>query len=229
MRQMRDTNFVSVGKLGLAGLGLTLLGACTTIGAQRMGVDRSDYANHLRNTNKDQLLLNIVALRYGDAPLFLEVTSVISQYSREGQLRGDLNIRPGPDPTDGSIGGSVVLRETPTITYTPLSGDRFARSILSPISPTALLAMIEAGWSADLLFGLAVRSMNGVSSGGRDEIFASEPNPEFDRAIEALGRLQRSGKLVVHVEHGEGSKFTVSTVISKDLNPDRKSTRLNSS
>jgi hypothetical protein len=211
---MRGIGFQTAGHMGLFALSVAALGGCTNFGAQRLGIDRSDYANHLRNANKEQLLLNIVALRYGDAPSFLEVSSVISQYSREGQLNAQAHI--GPD-SDGTVGGSVILRETPTITYTPLSGDRFARSILTPIQPASLLAMIEAGWSVDLLFELAVRSLNGVSSGGRDELFASAADPEFDRAIEALGRLQRSRKLVVHVEHGEGNKFTVTALISKDL------------
>ena len=127
-------------------LAATLIGlsGCTNIGVQRIGIDRSDYTARLRESNKEQLLLNIVAIRYGDAPLFLEVSSVISQYTREGSARGRRpHIDPSPDDQRGEIGGSILLRETPTVTYTPLTGDRFARGMLAPIPPTSLLALIE--------------------------------------------------------------------------------------
>ena len=68
----------------------------TSIRPQRLGIDRADCADHLRETNKEQLLLNIVALRYGDAPLFLEVSSVISHYTREGSASASARIDPSP-------------------------------------------------------------------------------------------------------------------------------------
>lgn len=176
---------------------------CSSIGAQRLGIDRADYSTHLRETNKEQLLLNIVAMRYGDAPLFLEVSSVISQYTREGSLNANVRIDPKPDIDDkGGIGGSVLLRETPTITYAPLSGERFSRSLLAPLPPASLLAMIEAGWPPELLFQLAARAINGVSNGSRDPLFARPADPEFDRVLAALGRLQRSSAMVMHITRG---------------------------
>ncbi|XHS03237.1 hypothetical protein ACFB49_48610 [Sphingomonas sp. DBB INV C78] len=204
------------------GVGAFALAGCASIGPGRMGIDRSDYSNHLRETNKEQLLLNIVAMRYGDAPLFLEVSSVISQYTREGSARADVELGPPPGDADGSVGASVLLRETPTITYTPLAGDRFARSLLSPISPAALLGMIESGWSADLLFRLAVRSINGVTNGGRDPLFAHNADPEFQKMIEVLSRLQRSGGVVMHVERGPESRFTAAARLSPSLTAEER-------
>ena len=93
-------------------LAATLAG-CTSIGVQRVGIDRTDYTRQLRQSDKEQLLANIVALRHGDAPMFLEVSSVISQYSREstGELRissGDFELHvvrtpaPSPAPPDAT-------------------------------------------------------------------------------------------------------------------------------
>lgn len=182
------------------------LAGCTSVGSARLGIDRSDYAERLRETNKEQLLQNIVAIRFGDAPLFLEVTSVISQYSREGTLRADLSIAPPPDDSAGGVGASVVLRETPTVTYTPLTGDRFARSLLTPIPPAALLGMIESGWSPEILFRVAARSINDIDNGSLAPLFARPANPEFEALLAALGRLQRSGAIGFHVMR-EGQRF----------------------
>ncbi|WP_395337450.1 hypothetical protein WBP06_22955 [Novosphingobium sp. BL-8H] len=195
-------------------LALTATG-CTSIGAQRMGIDRSDYSMRLLQNNKEQLLLNIVAIRYGDAPAFLEVSSVISQYTREGSVHADFGIHPAPDDADGSAGANLLLRETPTITYAPLSGERFSRSMLSPIPPASLLAMMEAGWSAEYLLRLSARSINGVRAGSHDPLFAGVGDPQFPLIIEAIGRLQRSGGIAMHIERDEKSHFTARAILSR--------------
>ncbi len=199
----------------IGSIGAALLCGCASMGPQRLGVDRSDYATHLRETNKDQMLLNIVAMRYGDAPLFLEVSSVISQYTREGSVSASVPVAPPAGNTDtAGVGGSVLLRETPTITYTPLSGDRFARSLLSPIPPASLLGLIQSGWAIDHVFPIVVRSINGVSNGSRNPLFAHSADPEFDRVVAALARVQRSRALIVHVERGPEAQFSAHASLS---------------
>ncbi|MBE1528694.1 hypothetical protein GGC65_003150 [Sphingopyxis sp. OAS728] len=184
-----------------------------------MGIDRTDYGNRLREANKEQLLLNIVAMRYGDAPLFLEVSSVISQYSREANVGVDLTLAPPSGSSDGGVAGGVVIRETPTVTYTPLSGDRFARSLLSPLPPASLLSMMESGWSAEILFPLAVRSVNGLRNGSRDPLFAEVGDGEFPLVVAALARLQRSRGLVLNIERHEANNFHAHGQIGENLSP----------
>jgi hypothetical protein len=65
---------------------LVLLSACATIGAGSVNRDRLDYAEALTRSWKEQMLLNIVKLRYADTPVFLEVSSVISSYQLQSQL-----------------------------------------------------------------------------------------------------------------------------------------------
>jgi hypothetical protein len=183
-----------------------------------MSIDRADYSNHLRETNKEQLLLNIVALRHGDMPLFLEVSSVIAQYTREGSVHADIAIKPGPDADDaGGIGGNVLLRETPTITYTPVTGENLARNLFAPLPPASLLGIMEAGWSADLLFRLSARSINGVLNGSRDPMFEQKSDPRFEQVLAALGRLQRSRAIVMSVTHNGEAEFAASAQFAPDL------------
>jgi hypothetical protein len=47
-----------------------------------------------------------------------------------------------------------------SITYQPLTGQKFTRSLLSPIRPVQLLALVEAGYPVDFLFRIGVRSIN---------------------------------------------------------------------
>ncbi|WP_312166583.1 hypothetical protein [Phenylobacterium sp.] len=178
---------------------------CSTIGAQRVGIDRDDYTERLRDSEKEQLLSNIVAMRYGDAPLFLSVASVISQYTRESSGGLNLKFSPPSDAETGGVSGAVLLRESPTVTYTPLSGERFTRSLLSPMPPGSLLAMMEAGWASDYLLRIAVRSINGVRNTSRAELFAQAGDLEFEAVAAAMRRLQGSGALNLRLhaqEHG---------------------------
>jgi hypothetical protein len=182
-----------VGPRLLPALAALALAGCASLGPQRVAIDRSDYTQRLRESEKAQLLSNVVAMRYGDAPLFLGVTSVISQYTRETSANLHVPFSPPSDDEAGNVGGSLLLRETPTITYTPLSGERFARNLLSPISPVALLAMMEAGWTSDVLFKITVRSVNGVANASYAPLFAQDSDPRFLEAAAALRRLQRTG------------------------------------
>ena len=81
------------GKSGVVLLCL-ILAACTSIGPSTVPRDRVDYSNALSDSWKDQMLLNIVRLRYADTPTFMDVSSVISAYTIQGaaQAGGTINV-----------------------------------------------------------------------------------------------------------------------------------------
>jgi hypothetical protein len=119
-------------------LGLILAG-CSSIGPRTVPRDRVDYANALSDSWKDQMLLNIVRLRYGDTPTFLDVSSVISAYSIAVQVLANGTAIIGlPTSTTtlpggtGSVSVGGGYNDRPTISYTPLTGKKFAQSLLQP-------------------------------------------------------------------------------------------------
>src|ERR687898_2943809 len=63
-----------------------LLSGCASIGPGTVTRDRFDYISAISDSWKSQMLLNLVKLRYGDAPVFLDIASVINQYGIEGIL-----------------------------------------------------------------------------------------------------------------------------------------------
>jgi hypothetical protein len=74
-----------LGRLSLMLVLLTAVG-CTSVGPVMMPRDRIDYITAVAESWKEQTLLNIVRMRYGDAPTFVDVSSVVSAYAFQGQL-----------------------------------------------------------------------------------------------------------------------------------------------
>jgi len=186
---------------------VVVLSACVSIGPGSVNRDRLDYTEALATSWKQQMLLNIVKLRYADTPVFLDVSSVISSYQVQSQvsLAGAVSsgLTPGLADTVGhglSIGGSGTYTDRPTITYTPLQGDRFTRSLLRPLAPAALLQLVQAGYPVDLIFQLTVRAMNGLYNRSSRPMASREADQEFYQALDALRRLQLSEAIGFRLE-----------------------------
>lgn len=109
--------------LALLAVGLTI--AAYGIGAPAVQRDHFDYNMAIAQSWKDQMLLNVVKLRYVDTPAFLDVASVISQYELEAGVAAGAAFSSGPDVL--SLGGDARYIERPTITFIPLSGGKFTR------------------------------------------------------------------------------------------------------
>jgi hypothetical protein len=205
---------------GLLVIGVVVLSACTSIGPQRLESDNTAYNDALGEAWKQQMLLNMVKLRYGDAPVFINVASLINQYSFEGQV--SLN-SPGWDrpnnvgPPVGGVAGRWADR--PTITYTPVTGEHFTRSLLTPIQPMSLLSMVQSGWPVEFVFGVAVRSINGIANGTRAHLLQQEPDPRFGELLHSLSEIQRSSAIDIRIDRRPDGEVAVLVIKKGDLGP----------
>lgn len=183
-------------------LAACMLCGCGGIGARTVPHDRFDYTEALSTSWKQQMLINIVKLRYGDAPVFLDVASVINQYSVETQV--DMRwtwVDPVVSVGDStSTGGSARYSDKPTITYAPLSGERFARSLMKPIPPPSVLSLIQAGYPIDVVLRTCVHSVNGVRNRYGGSARARPADPEFYPLLARLRRIQESGGIGLRVQ-----------------------------
>lgn len=109
---------------------------------------------------------------------FLDVNSIISQYALDSAI--SLNSS-WSSPKEGFGGGNILgiggigrYFDRPTITYSPMTGEKFARKLMNPIPPPALLSLVQTGFPIDLVFRLCIHAINGVQNrfgGGRGYVW----------------------------------------------------------
>ena len=180
---------------------LVLAAGCRSVGPSTLNRDRMGYLEALSDSWKHQMLLNLVKTRYADAPVFLDVASLISQYSVEGDvsLGAGWNSHPAY-AADQSIGASGKFTDRPTITYSPLTGEKFARSFMRPIPPAAVMQMIESGYRADLVMRVCVQAVNGLHNRRGNSPQPCDADPDFHRLIAKLTAIQQAGRLAVRLQ-----------------------------
>ncbi|WP_141674217.1 hypothetical protein [Dissulfuribacter thermophilus] len=151
----------------------------------------------LQHTLGEQMLLNLVRLRYGESPVFLEVTSISSQYSYSGTISGKADIKEvSPDSYGVNLG--FTFAEKPTFTLIPLQGEKFARRLLSPIPIDHLILLLNSGWRVDRVLRLCVQSLNGIPNAPTASGPTPEEAPQFEEFLELVYKLEalrKNGKL----------------------------------
>jgi len=153
------------GSIALTALALCLAG-CAQLGPELVEAGRNDYNIILQQTEDEETILNLVRVRYGDRPLFLDVTNVSTSFTwTQGALaQGTLFDKRGNEfqRNNLGVGGNLEYTERPTITYTPLGGKDFVRSVLTPADLDTLVLLSNSGWSIERLLRLMANSMNGL-------------------------------------------------------------------
>ncbi|MGD9193158.1 MAG: hypothetical protein PVH58_14625, partial [Desulfobacterales bacterium] len=116
-----------------------VISGCAAQGAKRVPRDRFDYNAALAHSAREQILLNIVRSRYLEVPVFLSVSSVLTQYEYDRSIGVGGIFGISGDSTN-VIGGSedvisgdanLGFSERPTITYLPVEGQEFSAHLLS--------------------------------------------------------------------------------------------------
>ena len=140
------------------------LAACTGFGPRTMREQQADYAAAVADGGKRQTLLNIVRLRYGDVPAFLSVSQILAGYSLQGTFSAGTELLTGGSlrlSNDANVGVGGTFTNSPTVTYSPVTGADFARTFLAPMQPADLFGLMLGGISPELVLGLGLHSIGG--------------------------------------------------------------------
>ncbi|MCC5878044.1 MAG: hypothetical protein JJU11_17640 [Candidatus Sumerlaeia bacterium] len=190
-------------------LGLTFFAsmACQRTGPSSVTMGRGKFNDAIQQTNAEQLLTNIVRLRYRDTPHFMQVASV--SVGMEVQI-GASGSGTFPEATMNTfgLGLSGSYKEKPTVTYTPLQGEQFVTQLLSPIDERTIVLLVNTGWSISRVARISLQDLNGLENART----ATGPTPdhepryrEFKEVFLLLREIEKRGGLQLgYAQTGEG-------------------------
>jgi len=223
MRRVVSALFRCVCMLGIA----TMTSGCA-YGPRALAGSRLQYNEVVKATSEEELLLNIVRLRYTETPSSLAVTTIAAQreLSQTFQLT-PFFVASGAEvaktwaavlPQLG-IGGA----DRPTFSLTPLDDQEFTRKLFTPLPLEGLVYLAKTTWPIATVFRLYLENLNWVPNAET----ASGPTPkgaptfeEFQRGVLALQRLQDRGEIVFGAEErreAQGSPLPAASVTARDL------------
>jgi len=173
-----------------AGL-LTLAMGCIH-GPTALRVSHEAHNEAIQTRMKEELLLNLIRLRYREVPLFLQMGSVVVQFQFDAAAGLSATLKEG-GPDEAGLSAGVGMSERPTFTYTPMQDNEFVQRMLRPVDIRVPMLLQRSGWSIDRVMRLTIQRVNGIDNATR----ASGPTPdtvpsydEFQRLSAALRRLQ---------------------------------------
>jgi hypothetical protein len=208
-----------------------------------MPADRFDYNAAIAKSTREQMLLNIVRSRYLEVPVFLTVTSVLTQYEYDSSIgvggifgiNGDsTNVIGGSEDV---ISGDANLRfsERPTITYLPVEGQEFSAHLLSDIPSEIIFAAAQAGWPVDVFMRIGIQRLGAAENMSFGEVPAPgsiDSNVQSESDFKKLKRFERlinlifilSDREILEVQHVEEdgrsqNYFIIAETVPEDLHP----------
>ena len=198
---------------------------CGVMGPVSMKKDRTRYNQVVAYTGSEQMLMNLVKLKYRDNPTFLQVSS-ISTNMQWGSSAG-VNVPIGDKAYSAGnlvpLSAGMSYAENPTVTYTPLTGEAFVRQMLTPIPIETLILLFQAGWPIDTVFRIVVQEMNDLENASP----ASGPTPrrepifqDFLEAADIFGDLQK--RRIIEWGAGDKAGEEATMYVRQDVSAEEK-------
>ena len=186
-----------------------LLPACSRFGPRQIPVDSFNYNEAIARSSNEQMLINLVRLRYREVPVFLAVGSVLTQYFFAGDVTASAIFgKLTSNSSDEFFGAKarMVYAERPTITYSPLAGQEFTQQLLTPIPHELVFSLVQSGWPPDQLLMMSLERLNHLEN----IPFGSIPSAEsleglrtFNHVVQLLIELSRRRALEMQSNNKE--------------------------
>jgi hypothetical protein len=187
-------------------LGFAISGSGCALGPKALEKSHGRYNEAVRKVSEEQLLRNLVHMRYNEPRIHLNVSSIAAQY----EVDGGAEARPfflAPNPSNHpyrtftKVLPDVTLNgaSRPTITFVPSDDGDAVQRFLTPITVETLTLLQETSWPTWMVVRLWVERLNGVPNAAT----ASGPQQNI---IPDFGRFRRVADLM-QIAQTEGLCF----------------------
>ncbi len=207
--------------LSTCAVALSLTGCFRTVGSHRVVEDRRDYGISLSESWKEQMLLDIVKIRYIDPVTFVDIGNIVTSYTMSQTVNASGAIQPWNPDSGASVGVAGIFSKTPTVTYTPLTGSKFIQAIVTPLPAPVVFSAIENGSAADAIMLTTVSSINGLKNQQATLNGFVPADPEFHRLRTLMRKIQLAGVLRLYVRADVNKQqHTIVTIPVKGIPPE---------
>src|SRR6266853_73837 len=200
-------------KLLFVALAACVISGCASYGPNALQQTRLLYNEAVKTTTEEQLLLNIVRLRYTDTPSSLAVSTIAAQH----ELNRNFQLTPF------FVASGAEVAKTWAAVLPPLDDQEFTRKLFTPLPLEGLVYLAKTTWPIATVFRLYLENLNWVPNAET----ASGPTPksaptfeEFRRGVVALQTLQDRGQIVFGTEErheAQGSPLPAASVTARDM------------
>lgn len=191
-----------------------MLIACTfasgcALGPRTIEQSRLQYNEAVKTTSEQQLLLNIVRLRYTDVPSSLALSSIADQRELAAGLKAIPFFTSAGTGPDGTYRGAVFPQAEltgavrPTLSYTPIDDSEFTRRLFTPITLEGMAYLSKTTWPLSTVFRLYLENINWVSNAQTGSGPTPRNAPEYAEFLEGIAALQRLRDRNCAVLHSE--------------------------
>ena len=198
-----------------------MFAACAGMGPGALEQDRNNYNIAIQKTNDEQLLLNLVRLKYRDTPFFLEVSSIATQFTFSSSADVSATFPEGPAFNVFGFGAGVARTERPTVSYSPLQGEEFIQRFLSPVSLKTISLLFHSGWSIDRISRLCFQHIHKIKNAPGASGPTPERAPEYEKFAN-LSRLFRHLQVRGRLEMEHGMRGGTPALILNIAKPERE-------
>lgn len=159
---------------------LVLLSGCSSVANRSIRTTYASYNQTIAYNQSQQMLLNLVRLRYRELPMFLKVGALSSSFNFE--MHGGANFgRSFAEQTWGLSAGSS-FSSRPTITYTPIEGNTFVKQLLGEIDQNTFVLLFRSGWPIRTLCHVMVERIQ--------QQYNNADEPTFENFLATVAELE---------------------------------------
>jgi hypothetical protein len=174
------------------------VGGCAWLGPEIIRSGRPAYNDAILATGDQQLLQNIVRLRFGDSVGFLTVSSVTANVSFTSSATAQLGLGGPSSNYTGNLvpfAAAVSTEQNPTISYTPVSGDSLVRQFAAEVPLDLAILIMNFAHSQETAWFALFRRVNNLRNPDFPEPPVLATDPQFREVAALAGALQRHGTL----------------------------------
>lgn len=187
---------------------LALIG-CTSVGTRILPKNRHGFNGAMIYSEEQQLLLNLVRIQFEDRPYFLSVESITTSntFSFGGLPSASFNKGANSQNISTDILGRISsslsnalnfsqgygyspnasLSDSPTVSFSPLQGEKFTKQILSKLSMSTLYLLLNSGWNIDRVMRALVEQIDEYENVA---VLSSRSIPEYKKFINLVEYIE---------------------------------------